>query len=83
MGFSKQLALLSLALFAGVTYTQKILDFKLGYYVDKAVIKENEHLYYKLIVGEEYNNGTDIIIKALPLDDHSDPDIYISKVRPP
>ena len=34
--------------------TKDILDFKLGYYVDKAVIKENEHLYYKLIIGDNY-----------------------------
>lgn len=48
--------------------------------MDKAIVKENEHLYYKLIVGNDYKAGTDIIIKALPLDDDSDPDIFISKV---
>eukprot|EP00347_Sterkiella_histriomuscorum_P020253 403338511 len=79
--FSKSLILCSLALFASMSYSLKSIDFKLGYYVDKAVIKENEHIYYNLIVGDDYRPGTDVIIKALPLDDDSDPDIFISKTN--
>jgi hypothetical protein len=38
--------------------------------------------YYKLPIGNTYKAGDDIVIKVIPLDYFSDPDIFISKVSP-
>jgi len=43
-------------------------------------LKPGKFNYYKLIINDRYKTGLDIIIKAIPLVEGSDPDIYISKV---
>ncbi len=63
-----------------VSAREDLIDFQLGYYVDDATIYAHDSLYYRLIVGDDYLPGEDIIVKILPLDYDSDPDIYISKV---
>ena len=48
--------------------------------MDEATVYAHDPIYYKLIVGDDYEEGNDIIIKIVPLDYESDPDVYISKV---
>lgn len=75
------LTLLSIASYPSIIRgSETITDFPLGYYVDEANIYDHDPIYYKLIVGDDYDVGSDIIIKVIPLDYDSDPDIYISKV---
>jgi len=56
-------------------------DIKVGDTISDIYLKEKRSFqYYKLHIGEDYNYSEDILIKVIPLDQDSDPDIYISKV---
>ena len=81
MTSTRKLLFLLLNLCGIVLSQKKHIDFQLGFEVKEATIYDNDPLFYRIVVGDEYIEGDDIIIKVLPLDDVSDPDIYISKVR--
>ena len=42
-------------------------------------LNEQQFAYFKLMIDESYSENADLIIKVVPADYDSDPDIYISK----
>jgi hypothetical protein len=62
---------------------QNVTILKVGEYVEKVTIEEDETKYYNLTIEHELYKDEDLVIKVIPLDYESDPDIYISKVSLP
>ena len=51
----------------------------IGEYVPKTVLKRDEQIFYEIKIGDEFNELEDLVIKIIPLNYESDPDIFISK----
>ncbi|CDW71154.1 UNKNOWN [Stylonychia lemnae] len=79
LGSKLKLTFLLLLAFIFFVKAQEVIDFQLGYFIEKLDLEPGKKNFYKLIVNDNYRPGLDIIIKAIPLIDESDPDIYISK----
>ena len=60
-------------------HAQNSTVIKIGENISKIYLSESELAYYTLHIGDEYYLNDDLIIKVIPLNYESDPDIYISK----
>jgi len=55
-----------------------IKDIKIGDFIDRVKISPGENNFYKLAIDDKLFKDQDLIIKVIPLDQESDPDIFIS-----
>jgi hypothetical protein len=55
-----------------------IKDIKVGDFINKVTLKTGENNYYKLVIDESTFKDEDLVVKVMPMDQNSDPDIYIS-----
>ena len=81
LGCISSLIILSFILFVEIVYTSdNVRNIKVGEVIPNVEIKDKP-AFYKLSVKNAYKEGKDLIIKVIPEDYESDPDIYISKVN--
>ena len=55
-----------------------IKDIKIGDFIDRVKLNPGEINFYKLAIDDKLFKDQDLIIKVIPLDQESDPDIFIS-----
>jgi hypothetical protein len=58
-----------------------ISDIKVGDFIDKVTVKKGESAFYKLVITDTIYKDDDLVIKVVPLDQDSDPDIFISQTE--
>lgn len=53
---------------------------KIGEQIDHASVMQAEFVFYSVDIKQKLEKDQDLVIKVIPLDYQSDPDIFISKV---